>query len=159
MLCDDYEAATGKSISGAAIEKHFKNLGIPRDLSAKIQAKADAIVGASMVCGKVGNETSPTDAQIVNASADKVAAVLLSHRSDFERMRQRAAKYEAELELCGEDLMKRATILKSLAETTVKLADAERKAFGMDKEQQQTDNPLKSLLQAIAGSVIGPRNV
>jgi hypothetical protein len=47
---------------------------------------------------------------------------------------------------------------KKLAETVRILVTMEREAYGMDKDQQNTDNPLHALLQAIGGSVIGPRN-
>ena len=62
-----------------AINKHFKKLGIPRDLSAKIEAKAAAMVSAAMVSGKVsidGTETLPAEAAIINSAATTSANVL-----------------------------------------------------------------------------------
>ncbi len=161
QLADEYQEATGQSVTIQAINKHFKKLGIPRDLSAKIEAKAAAMVQAAMVQGKVqidGTETLPAEAAIISGAATNSANVQLSHRADIRILRNRAAEYEAELADCPDDLAKRASILKMLSETSVRLIDAERKAFGMDKDQQSTDNPLHALLQAIGGSVIGPRN-
>ena len=39
-IADAYEEATGKRITPAGIKKHYDELGIPRDLSGKIKAKA-----------------------------------------------------------------------------------------------------------------------
>ena len=41
QLAAEYTAATGQPITQAAIRKHFVKIGVPRDLSAKIKAKAD----------------------------------------------------------------------------------------------------------------------
>lgn len=138
QLADDYQTATGQSVTIQAINKHFKKLGIPRDLSAKIEAKAAAMVQAAMVQGKVqidGTETSPADAAIINSAAATSANVQLSHRADIRLLRNRAAEYEAELADCPDDLGKRASILKSLTETSCRLIAAEREAFGMDKDK------------------------
>lgn len=137
QLADDYHAATGQAVTLTAINKHFKKLGIPRDLSAKIEAKAAAMVSAAMVSGKVsidGSETLPAEAAIINSAATTSANVQLSHRADIKLLRMRAAAYQAELDECPDDLGKRVSILKSLSETQCRLIAAEREAFGLDKE-------------------------
>lgn len=133
MLCDDYEADTGRAISGAAVEKHFKALGIPRDLSAKIHAKAAAIVGASIVGDKVGNATSPTESAIINAGAESVAKADLSHRADVRSLISRLHKLQDEFDTCEDDLGRRVGIFKSMTETHIKLIEVERRLLGMDK--------------------------
>lgn len=142
VLADEYEADTGRRISKSAINKHFKELGVPRDLSAKIRAKADSIVSASIVSGMVSVETTDTDAKIINGGAVAMATVQLSHRRDIAKLRDRAVEYEQELGECGGDLAKRANILKSLAETQCRLIAAEREAYGMDKDRIQPDTGL-----------------
>lgn len=140
MLCAEYEDATGQKVTPAAVRKHFVKLGIPRDLSAKIEAKAAAMVSAAMVSGKVsvtGNETLPAEAAIINSAATTSANVQLSHRADIKLLRLRAQQYQQELDDCGGDLAKRAGILKTLSETQCRLIAAEREAFGMDKDAPQ----------------------
>lgn len=162
QLADEYEKETGKAVTLTAINKHFKGLGIPRDLSAKIKAKADAMVSAAMVSGMVsisGNETTPAESAVITSAATQSANIQLAHRRTFEKLRERADKYEMELEDCKGDLLKKTAILKNLAEIQVKITDAERKAFGMDRDAPAEDDPLQSLLSAIAGKVIGPRSV
>ncbi len=138
MLCAEYEEATGQSVSKQAVSKHFRDLGIPRDLSAKIKAKADAMVDAATVDGKVvidGTETLPAEAEIINSAATTSANVQLSHRADIRKLRERAVEYEKELNECPDDLAKRVSILKSLSETQCRLIAAEREAFGMDSDK------------------------
>lgn len=138
MLCAEYEDATGQAVTKQAVSKHFRNLGIPRDLSAKIKAKADAMVDAAMVDGKVavtGAETMPAEAAIIASAATTSANVQLSHRADIRKLRDRVSEYEQELKFCPDDLGKRTSILKSLAETQCRLIAAEREAFGMDKDR------------------------
>lgn len=143
QLADEYKAATGQAVTKQAVSKHFRDLGIPRDLSAKIKAKADAMVDAAMVDGKVvvtGEETLPAEAKIIASAATTSANIQLSHRADIRRFRERAAEYEAELKLCaGEELAKRVAILKNLSETLCKLITAERDAYGMDKSSADDD--------------------
>ena len=140
QLADEYRAATGQAVTPAAIRKHFIKLGVPRDLSAKIGAKAAAMVSAAMVSGKVsvtGDETFPAEAAIINSAATTSANVQLSHRADIKLLRLRAQQYQQELDDCGGDLAKRAGILKTLSETQCRLIAAEREAFGMDKDAPQ----------------------
>jgi len=98
QIAADYEVATGDKVSHTAINKHFKKLGVPRDLAAKIQAKADAMVSAAMVSGKVSTETTETDAKIINDGAAVVASVRLSQRSDIQRSRKLCMALLSELE-------------------------------------------------------------
>jgi hypothetical protein len=98
QIADDYYQATGQTISHTAINKHFKALGVPRDLSAKIRAKAEAMVSASIVSGIVSTETTATDAKIITENAMVVANVELSQRRDIQRARSLAMSLLSELE-------------------------------------------------------------
>lgn len=80
QLAAEYTEATGISVSRSAIIKHFDKLGVPRDLSAKVHAKADAMVAEAMVTGKVSTVTTVADATIINAAAVDVATIRISHR-------------------------------------------------------------------------------
>ena len=81
QLVDEYAAATSIVVSLTAINKHFKKLGVPRDLSKKIQDKADAMVSAAMVSGKVSILTTATDAEIINVNATVLADAIRRHRT------------------------------------------------------------------------------
>lgn len=98
QIAAEYEAATGVSVSHTAINKHFKGLGVTRDLTAKVLAKAKAIVSASMVSGKVSVETTATDAEIINKSAIDIAIVEITHRKDIGQARKLAMTLLNELE-------------------------------------------------------------
>ncbi len=83
QLAAEYTEATGISVSRSAIIKHFDKLGVPRDLSAKVHAKAEAMVAEAMVTGKVSTVTTVADATIINAAAVDVATIRISHRKDI----------------------------------------------------------------------------
>jgi len=155
QLAEEYEKATGQPVTRQAINKHFRELGIPRDLTAKIQAKADAMVAEAMVAGKVAveeNATTRPEAQIINSAATTVANVQLSHRADIKRLRTRAAEYEKELDDCAdEDLAKRVRILRDLKDCTCSLIAAEREAFGMDKGDQTGADAVVQIVRRIVG--------
>lgn len=88
QLAAEYTEATGISVSRSAIIKHFEKRGVPRDLSAKVHAKADAMVAEAMVTGKVSSETKMADAAIINAAAIDVATVRITHRRDIAMARE-----------------------------------------------------------------------
>ncbi len=98
QLAAEYTAETGVSVSHAAIIKHFRKLGIPRDLRAKVQAKADAMVMQAMVTGKVSSETTVKDAELIARGAQDVATIRISHRADITRMRRIVLDLLGELE-------------------------------------------------------------
>lgn len=87
QIAAEYTKETGVSVTHTAINKHFKALKIPRDLKAKIQQKAEAMVSAAMVSGKVSTETLATEAEIINTNAGLAANALLMHRRDINRLR------------------------------------------------------------------------
>lgn len=98
QLAAAYVAETGEPCSHAAIIKHFKKNGAPRNLGAKIKAKSDAMVTAAMVTEKVTNETIRRDNDIIDDGAAILTAVRLGHRKDINRARGLANKMLDELE-------------------------------------------------------------
>lgn len=98
QLAADYTAETGVKVSRAAIIKHFNKLGVPRDLSAKINAKAEAMVSEAMVTGKVSTVTTKTDSEIINNGAIVVAEIRMGHRKDISKARKVALSLLDELE-------------------------------------------------------------
>ena len=168
----------------AAIIKHWDKLEIERDLSAKIQAKADALVTQAQVTREVTAESRVTETEIVLENAAQAAAIRLGHRADIKRMRVIIAAQMEELEASsgpdqaqrlrdlgelmrsdndnGSDklndiyravigLPDRSRVAKQLAETLRIAIDLERREFGMDKTQVNTD-PLTELIKRISTS-------
>ena len=93
-----YTEETGQKVSHAAIIKHFKKSGIARDLSSKINDRANAMVTEAMVTGKVTSKPSIPDALIIEQGSVQVATVKLAHRRDIHRARNLANALLDELE-------------------------------------------------------------
>lgn len=160
QLAQSYTKRTGVSVTRRAIIKHFEKAGIERDLKAKIRAKADAMVSASMmVPGKVSPATKNA---IVDAVALSQATIrteemikATDHRHALEAMIDELElqnEYKEELATLGEMMRNpdtptdklndlyhkiisfggRCGSAKSLMETWVKMVDAERKVHGID---------------------------
>jgi len=99
QLAAEYTAETGISVSRQAIQKYFKSRGIPRDLTAQVRAKADAMVLEAGVTGKVqSKDLPPATAVVVEQAALDSAAIQLAHRVDIKRGREVVAQLQADLE-------------------------------------------------------------
>lgn len=182
QLAFEYTAETGVKVSHAAIIKHFKKLGVPRDLGAKVKAKADSMVMEAMVTGKVSAVTTKRDAEIVLDSALVVANVRMSHRTDIGRSRRLANKLLDELEAVTDEngtlcelidqladadgpsallevaqkvasLPGRSKVMKELSETLKTLITLERLAY--DLENAGSDDPAAASLTV---SFVKPSN-
>lgn len=100
-------------VSRAAMDKHFKKLGIERDLTAKIQAKAESLVAQAQVTKLVTQERlRVTETDVVDANATVMATAILDERKDLKRARATVNKlwdavdseldFPAEMESLGE---------------------------------------------------------
>lgn len=92
------EIAVAGGVSHTAINKRAKANGWDRNLKAKIQAKADALVSKAEVSTEVSKETLATERVIVEANAQVIANVRISHRTDIGRYRKLANSLLEELE-------------------------------------------------------------
>lgn len=92
------EIAAAGGVSHTAINKRAKANGWDRNLKAKIQAKADALVSKAEVSTEVSKETLATERGIVEANAQVIANVRISHRTDIGRYRKLANSLLEELE-------------------------------------------------------------
>lgn len=92
------EIAANQGITHGAINKRAKRDGWERDLSAKINAKAEALVSKREVSSEVSTERLATDRAIIEANAEVIANVRLAHRKDIGRARVLAMDLLAELE-------------------------------------------------------------
>ena len=151
------EIASANRITEGAIRKRAKRDGWERNLQAKIQAKADAMVARRAV---VAEHAKATEREIVEANAERIAQVRGEHRADITRARTLALQLLDELEgqvgqadaapelwraLVDQTSMKTAELLdkvlsvpsrvdslKKLADTLRTLIGLEREAYGLD---------------------------
>lgn len=172
------QISTEFGVSRAAMDKHFAKSGITRDLKAKIQAKAAALVTQAMVSSEVTPEAVATEMEIVEVNAQAIAWTQLSHRQDIKRGRGIMNKLFDELEaMCDhtEELQQLAKIIadgeqasekqiemfrkvigyisrvgsvKQLVETMKNLIALEREAFGMNPDGGK--NTAKTLEDVLA---------
>lgn len=92
------EIAAAHGVSHVAVNKRAKRDGWDRDLSARIQAKAEALVNREAVTALVTNEARVTEREIIESNATRIAQVRGEHRRDITQYRGLAAKLKAELE-------------------------------------------------------------
>lgn len=118
-------------VSDAGIIKRAKRDGWARDLAAKIQAKAEAKVSASLVSAEVSEMRTLTEKAVVDAGAEAVARVRISQRTDIQRSRKLAMELMEELESDSGELPRRVDCMKKLSETLKTLVGLEREAFGI----------------------------
>ncbi len=82
------ELAGKYGISHQAISKRAKKDGWERDLKAKVQAKADALVAKREVARQVATESIISERQLIEATAEVIATVRMEHRGDIRRARE-----------------------------------------------------------------------
>lgn len=146
QLAVEYTEETGVSVSGAAIKKHFRQQGIPRDLTAKVRAKADAkVLEASVEASK----RSAKSAVIVEAAASEIAAIRLEHRADASRARRLVRKLLEELAAVSDrpDLIE--SMEQALAERGEKAPEALRQALNRVTSLPGSVGALKTLAEAM----------
>lgn len=161
------EIAAAQGVSHTAIQKKAKAGSWERDLKAKIKAKADALVAKAEVATQVAIESLATEKGIVDANAQVVADIRMTHRRDISRSRRLAIKLLEELEGMtderatlkelieqlkeGEDadtamldlatkmmsLPNRTKIMKEIAETLRVLVALERQAYSIDETSSE----------------------
>ena len=75
-------------VSRAAIIKHWEKLKIGRDLSAKINQRAEELVTQAVVTQSVTHETRIAETTTVEVNATMIANKIMEQRSDLTRVRQ-----------------------------------------------------------------------
>jgi hypothetical protein len=92
------EIAAAHGVSHTYINTRAKKFGWARDLSKRIQDKAEALVSTATVSSSVSTETALSDKAIVDANAQVIANVRLAHRSDIARSRSLVMSLLGEVE-------------------------------------------------------------
>lgn len=93
------QMAAEHSVSRAAMDKRFAKLGIERDLSGKIRAKAEALVAQDAVTQEVTPATASKEREIVEANATLQARIIRAHRTDIQKSRNLVMRMVEELSL------------------------------------------------------------
>lgn len=115
------QIAQGFGVAESTIRKHAKKNEWTRDLNPKIHAKADAIVRNEAVRSSVRTVSAFTEKQTIDANADLIAEVRISHRKDIQRARNIGNKLFDELdEMVG---TQQAELLAQLGELMYKPND------------------------------------
>lgn len=97
------EIAAAQGVSHTAINKRVKAEGWERNLAKRIQEKADALVSKREVSSRVSTETAVSDRVIVEANAEVIAGIRMTHRQDIARSRRVAMSLLDELEVVTEN--------------------------------------------------------
>lgn len=152
------QIADEHGISHGAINKRAKRDGWERNLTEKIQAKADALVSKAAVSKEVSKEERIAENAVIEANALTQAGVRLAHRADIERTRRLCMGMLAELEqqsTAPELLAEVAEILNSTPPEEMtkaqraKLADAAAKAGSL----QSRSSTMRSLSESLKGLI------
>jgi hypothetical protein len=96
-------AALHEGVNHVAIARRAKKEGWVRDLSERIQSKADELVTKRTVTPDVTAERAVSDRSIVEANAEVIAGIRLAHRKDIARSRSLAMALLGELEAQTDD--------------------------------------------------------
>lgn len=152
------EIGEANGCSHVAVSKKAKAEAWPRDLKAKIQAKADALVNRAQVNAGVN---AVREAETVEAGAALIASVRLGHRQDIVRARSLAMKLLAEIEaqtdggdlleqlesaVSGSDsdsvskVFQRVTSTSGRVDNAKKLAEAMKVLIGLEREAYSLDS-------------------
>ncbi len=144
------EIAGGHTLTEGAIRKRAKRDGWERDLAAKIQAKADALVRKAEVRSQYA---VTSERQIIEANAERIAQVRGEHRADITRMRTLVLRLLSECEAEAGDPTLFAELGEILrkpdANGTDRLNDAYNKAIALPtriKGVKDLADTLKTLI-------------
>ena len=81
------QIAEENGISHQAIDKRAKKEEWMRDLTVKIQAKADAAIAKAAVAKSVDKEKAATEREVVEANAELQYQIRISHRQHIQRVK------------------------------------------------------------------------
>lgn len=92
------EIGSEHSITEGAIRKRAKRDDWTRDLSARINSKAEQLVRSELVRNEVRSEPNASEREVIDANAQAIANVKLAHRKGIRRGRDVTERLLEELE-------------------------------------------------------------
>lgn len=122
-------------ITEGTIRARAKKEDWPRDLSAKIAAQTEALLRKAEL-----RTDYATERESVKAAASLQADYIFKSRKDITKQEEITQRLIEELETCGDDLSKRASINKQLAETRKILIGLQRQALNIKDGESQEEN-------------------
>lgn len=130
-----------------------------RDLSKKIQDKADSIVRKESVRSSVRTEKAVSEKEVIEANAQAIVNVKLGHRTSIKKVNGLVESLLDEIETLNKDksvenLPMRVDVTKKLMDTLKTSIDKERQAFGIVDAPTPTENAVTELLKACQGSSV-----
>lgn len=154
------QIAREHGLSETAIRKRARADDWTRDLSAKIQAKADDLVRRAAVRTEVRSANRIPESVVVEANANTVYQVQIAHRRGLTKLADLRDALLVELETkptppaAGEKAPEPLTLptridsLKKLAEVDEKIRKGEREAYGIDNVQADEGGIVSTLSDA-----------
>lgn len=125
-------------VTHGAIRKRAARDGWARDLSARIKAKADALVSKAEVSSEVSNKSLVSEKEIIEANAQAILDIRLSHRADIRRAKKLVAKLFHEVENAvqveGEEKPAETLTIPQRVDCTRKLTDAAKVLVAMERD-------------------------
>jgi hypothetical protein len=152
------EIGAAHGVSHTAINKRAKAEGWTRDLSAKIKAKADALVSKAAVSKEVSSAAVATERETVDANAKAIADLRLSHRSTVKTGRNLVEKLLAECTGMSDNLGLFDQLRDALAEETEDPDQRKRRAAKLDEMLQRVLS-LPGRVSAVKGLSEALRNL
>ena len=124
-----------------------------RDLSKKIQDKADSLVRKDSVRSSVRTEKTISEKEVIEANAQAIVNVKLGHRTSIKKVNSLVESLLDEIETLNKDksvenLPMRVDVTKKLMDTLKTSIDKERQAFGIVDAPTPTENAITDLLKA-----------
>lgn len=129
-ILSNREIATKHDCTEGGVRRKAKKEGWVKDLSTRIESKAQDIVRREAVRTEYAEAT---EADIVNANAVNSANIQINERKDVTRMREVVAKLVDELEQ-QESFMARVDCSKKISDSMKTLIELERRVYKIDDE-------------------------
>lgn len=176
------ELAEKYSVAESYIRKKANQKDWSRDLSAKIQSKAEKLVRSEVVRSEVRTEKAITEKVIIEANAQAIVNIKLAHRGDIRKSKRIVNALFDELELTtdkrelfeelGEllrrendsgqdklnDIYKKCISMPQRIDGVKKLTDALKTMIGLEREAydiQSTPTPIDNAVSSLLKAVQG----
>mgnify|MGYP000709336789 CR=1 FL=1 len=155
------EIAAKYGVSPSLITRKKNEGEWPKDLTSKIQAKADSIITGVNTGGvNTGvNSKKVSEKEIIEANAQAIVNVKLSHRTSIKKVNSLVESLLDEIETLNKDksvenLPMRVDVTKKLMDTLKTSIDKERQAFGIVDAPTPTENAITELVKVCQGNSV-----
>ena len=176
------ELADKYGVAESYIRKKANQKDWSRDLSAKIQSKAEKLVRSEVVRSEVRTEKAITEKEIIEVNAQAIVNIKLAHRGDIRKSKRIVNALFDELELTtdnrelfeqlGEllrqesesgqdklnDIYKKCISMPQRIDGVKKLTDALKTMIGLEREAydiQSTPTPIDNAVSSLLKAVQG----